>query len=163
MRNIIPTLIASCILFGGRTAESQGTNQPLMFYIVTDLQEPGKLLVENLPAEPKTGFISSKPDLVLTNINKVIPEPGAFEAPRVHGSPIGLTIMVCPEDVSRFTELCTRAGGRVLLIKMGGETLQAPRTSNSAPRVDRFSLTFPSQEFDRRLDEIKRLVKAHGG
>jgi len=161
MRNLILTLVASCILLGARTAESQGTNQLLKFYIVTDLQEPGKVFVENLPAEPKTGFISFKPDLVLTNISEVRPIPGLLEAPS--DFPRNLQIMLRSEDVPGFTALSTRTAGRVLLIKLGNETLAAPRTSNSAPKVERIVLPVARPELDRILHELQSLVQQKGG
>jgi len=160
MRNLILILVASCILLGARTGESQGTNVPLKFYIVTNLKEPGKLFVENLPAEPKSGFISLKPDLTLTNISEVRPIPGLLEAPR--DLPRTLHIMLRSEDVPDFTALSTRAAGRVLLIKLGNETLAAPRTSNSAPKVDRIVLIVSSPDLDRILNELQPLVQQKG-
>ena len=158
MRNLVLTLAASSILVGARAAESQGTNEPLKFYIVTDLQEPGRVFVENLPAIPKTGFISLKPDLVLTNIAEVRPIPGILEAPK--DFPRTLHIMLRSEDVPAFTALSTRAAGRVLLIKLGNETLSAPRTSNSAPKVDRIVLPAVSRrDFDRIANELQPLVR----
>ncbi len=160
MRNLIPVLIATCILLAVSKAESQGTNQPLKFYLVTDLQGPGKLFVENLPAEPKTGFISSNPDLVLTNIAEVRLVPSLHEAPPV--APRFLHIILRSEDVPAFTALSTRAAGRVLLIKLGNETLAAPRTSNSAPKVDKIVLHIAPPDQKRILNELQLLVQKSG-
>jgi hypothetical protein len=125
------------------------------------VQEPGKHFVENLPAEPKTGFISSKPDLVLTNIAEVRPIPGLLEAPR--DFPRIVHILLRSEDVPAFTALSTRAAGRVLLINLGNETLAAPRTSNSGPKVDRIVLHVAPPELDRILNELQPLVQQKGG
>src|ERR1044071_9767501 len=81
MRNSILIVAFAFLGIGNSTGQCQGGSQPLKFYIVSGEKSSGKHFVENIPNTPKTGFISTQPELVLTALQDVKRiNKGAWEA-----------------------------------------------------------------------------------
>src|ERR1041384_1779502 len=128
MRKFIQTFsVIATFTFGCVAGRSETTNAPLTFYIVSEQKiEGGKFI--DAPNLPKVGYISAKPDLVVTTLLDVYREKRATSA-IVDGKvvpsqpPPGLAVALRPDDAKRFTALTEKSLGRRLLVALGGRPL----------------------------------------
>jgi hypothetical protein len=171
MRNLLPTFI----LLICWTAECQNTNKLLKFFIVSNVQAPGKHFIDCTPFSPNTGYLSDTPELVLTNIQKVERWPEMkmpdFQATNRVGRPFtkwdlprnprrNISVYLRSQDVPRFTEFYEAAVGKWVILTFGDETLGPPwMWSENRERVETFSIALTPDEFERRENELKRLIQ----
>ena len=149
---------------GSAIARSETTNAPLAFYIVSDQKIDGGKFVDtrNLP---KVGYISSAPDLVVSNLLDVYRENRATSAVvdgkvvPSHPAP-GLAVVLRSDDAKRFTALTQKAVGKRLLVALGDRPLTAPKVAVPI-ETDRFSIVFANEsELRKTQDDLKKLIPA---
>jgi hypothetical protein len=164
MHKLIAMVIATYIVLGFRTAESQTTNELLNFYIVSDIQTPGQPNLTNI--QNQAGFISVKPDLVLTNLYQVrrAPELDFSSRNRPNGAPPlpkALALTLHSADVPRYTNMCAQARCRRLLVTLGEYPLYECRIGDFvAPKWwTQFTLHLPPEKIDDTERQLKQLVR----
>jgi preprotein translocase subunit SecD len=169
MRKLIYTLLMSvAFAVGCWTARSETTNATLTFYVVSEEKIEGGRFIDT-PDLPKVGYIATKPDLAVTNLEKVCPQKMADYA--IMGdkngkhtivpspSPPSLAVTLQSEDAKRFTALTERSIGKQLLVMLGEKPLTAPRVM--APiEGGCFLIQFHDQaNLKKTEDDLKKLIR----
>jgi len=136
--------LALALTFSSLLAQGETTNTPLSFYIVSQEKIEGGKFIDTA-ALPKFGYIARKPELIVTQIEKLsTAPPGDW-----------LNVWLFPQDSKRLKEfkskrLLVMVGERVVhvvdpLFPMAGDLLQLG-FENAA-------------ELKRVQDELSKLVK----
>ena len=148
--------LAGALLVGSLVARSGTTNTPLTFYVVSEEKTTDSARFLNSTALPNVGDISSKPDLIVTNLQDVFPQKTIPPRP---------TLAVAPHsaDAKRVMALSQQAPGKRLLVMLGDRRLSAPIVR--APiESGSFVIEFRSQtELKRTEDDLKKLVQRKNG
>ncbi len=116
-------------------AGPETTNTSLSFYVVSEGKIEGGTFIDT-PDLPNTGYISAKPDLVITNLEDVyrqkiednaiiVDKDGNQTVVPSHPS-FGLVVKLRAEDAKQFGALTERSIGRRLLVALGDKPLTAP-------------------------------------
>ncbi len=71
-----------------------------------------------------------------------------------------ISVYLRSQDVPRFTEFYEQAVGKWVILTFGDETLGPPwMWSQTRERVETFLIALLPEEFERRENELKRLVQ----
>ena len=160
--------ISVALLCGCGASPSESTNAALKFYIVSEEETDGGRFIDT-PELPKVGYISVRPDLVVTNIKDVFPQKSAGSA--IMGDtngmhtvvpshpPSALSVTLRAEDGVRFASLTEKAIGKRLLVMLDEKPLTAPKVM--APiESGGFLIEFRDEnDLKKTEDALKKLIR----
>lgn len=169
MHNFISLLLTvASVVVACCTAHSETTNKNLAFYVVSKTSIEGGKFIDTLDM-PKLGYISSKPDLVVTNVQAVLPRIGAniVIKPDKDGGTNwitpnelnrGLVVILQPDDAKIFITLTGRSVGKEMLVMLGDKPLSSWETKAKFPE-GRIDIQFQNQADLKTTEyELKKLV-----
>ncbi len=117
------------VLVGCR--ESAPPPTPLSFYTLSATKlEAGEFL--DTATYPKLGYIAATPELVLTHLESVAPEPTPAEGSRA----VVLKVRLTPEDTKKLTDFTQRALHKTIVIRLGETILMAPKVNEAITGPD---------------------------
>lgn len=149
------------------TAHSEPTNNALAFYVVSEKNIEGGKFIDTLDM-PKLGYIASKPDLEVTNLQAVSPrrDVKTIIMPNKDGTnwitpndlPQYLVLKLRPADAKLFIALTGRSVGKQMLVMLGDKPLTSWETVAQFPE-GRIEIPFQNQaDLKTTEDELKKLV-----
>jgi preprotein translocase subunit SecD len=160
--------ISVALLCGCGASHSESTNTALKFYIVSQEKTDGARFIDT-PELPKVGYISVRPDLVVTNVKDVFPEKSADYAIMrdtngmrtvvpSHPAP-ALSVKLQPEDGKLFASLTRQAVGKRVLVMLDEKPLTAP-TVKFPIESGAFLIEFRDEsDLKKTGDVLKRLIR----
>ncbi len=171
MRALFSVLsIAATILIGcTHAAESGDTNNvPLTIYVVSEERIEGGKFIDT-PDFPKLGYIAAAPDLVISRLQRVVPQVVQQTGTMIDKDGkrttlptterLALNITMQPDDAKKFTAITERAIGKKTLLMLGDTLLIAPAI-NEPIATPSLLLTLGEKPDKKKVeDELKRLVK----
>lgn len=160
--------ISVALLCGCGASHSESTNTALKFYIVSQDKTDGARFIDT-PELPKVGYISVRPDLVVTNVKDVFRQKSADYA--IMGDTNGmhtvvpshpapaLSVTLQPEDGKLFASLTEKAIGKRLLVMLDEKPLTAPKVM--APiESGGFLIEFRDESnLKKTEDALKKLIR----
>lgn len=148
MRKLITALlVAAPLMLLCSTGRSETTNASLTFYFVSKQKIDGGVLFDAFPF-PKLGYISSKPDLTITNLKAVTIEEKSDQAgwvlDKATGTSRPTTIHQAPrlfftllgEDEARLRALAERAAAQRFLVLFKEKPLTLAGVADLAEHTD---------------------------
>ncbi|HEY3762802.1 MAG TPA: hypothetical protein VGN23_13740 [Verrucomicrobiae bacterium] len=148
------------------SCETGTDNNALLFYIVSDQNVAGGHFVDT-PDFPKLGYISLKPELTITHLERVTEIVKHTDAVLVDKNgkrtvaPMdqpALNIQFSPEDVTKFGELTKQNYGKQMFVMIGNVPLLAA-TIDSPILSKSFDLSIPEHSRLKTIeDKLKKLV-----
>jgi hypothetical protein len=162
------------------TAHSETTTNTLAFYVVSKTNFEGAVFIDTR-AMPKLGYvgctlgyIGSKPDLVVTNVQSVLPNTNTniVIAPDKNGSTNWITpdelseelarelvVNLQPQDAERLIALTGKSVGKQMLVMLGTKPLATWETGAKFPE-GRFEVQCQNDaELKATKDVLKKLVR----
>lgn len=161
-------LMVAIFLIGCVPPNSEPANENLAFYIVSEEKiASGKFI--DTPDFPRVGYISAKPDLIITNLLEVFPEKAADYAIMgdtngqhtvvpVH-QVIALTVTFRPDDAKLFTALTEKSLNKRLLIMLDDKPLSAPKVVVPIEGGGFVIGFFDQATLNKTEDGLKRLIR----
>jgi hypothetical protein len=168
MRNVIYVLLSAICL----SSHAATNNAALNFFVVSDREVAGGRFIDSAKFE-KLGYISGKPDLVITNLLElyhtksvdhaimVDAKGGNTVAPLPSSPALGVRLHAADGDT--IEHLTTAALGKRLVVMLGDRILVAPIVA--APiQIPVFEISFESEaELVKVEGALKALVGKRGG
>ncbi len=139
-------------IYDKSAASSKSSNALLVFFTVSEEMFPGGKYIDT-PDLPKTGFIASKPDLIVTNL------VDAHLENRTHSQQSRLLIKLSPEDGKHLSALTKKSIAKKVLVMLGDKPLVAPVVTMPIDSSE-FAIDFnDSAEAKSILEALKKLIR----
>jgi hypothetical protein len=160
--------LATALLAGCSSSSSDGTSDPLSFYVVSENKIEGGQFIDTADF-PKLGYIAAAPDLTVARLEAVVGdisraqsvavgEDGQRAAGPWRERP-GFHISMHAPEAEKFAVLTEQALGKRVLVMLGDSPISAARIM-SPIATGRLFMTFgdnvDSNEIERALKKLVR-------